>query len=467
MCRILLITSRSPFPPINGGRQRTYHLHRALSTYGKVDTILVGDVGPIEGDGGAAIRERFGIVAHRRPQPRGKRGLWRLARPLAPGLIDRLAHNLGRRAIEYGPDPSVAPMVRQTIAAGNYDILVTKYLTTAAQSGALGYAPHVVDLDDLDTQVFQSRLQAPGVPGWKRAAYRFRIRQLERVATPCLRRCSHVWVSAEEDRAALEADRSSVLPNIPYRPVTLPHGRASAPVTLPYGRASALVTLPYGRASALVTLPYGRASASESLPSAPLPDRPESRAIVFVGSMSHRENVRAVEWFLKEVWPAVHRAEPQTVFRIVGSGMADRLRAAWSAVPGTDVLGYVDDLAGVYDACAFTVAPFFEGGGSKIKVLESLSYGRTVIATPHATRGYGQALRHGEALWLAGGAEAFYVGCLVLLRKIDLRAALARYGHEVVSRQFCYPVFEGIVHRTLEQFVGRGPIRTRPAAEFI
>ena len=64
-----------------------------------------------------------------------------------------------------------------------------------------------------------------------------------------------------------------------------------------------------------------------------------------------------------------------------------------AALPNVEVSGFVQDLPPVYERAAFTVAPIYWGGGTKIKVLESLAYGRTCVASATTCSHTGSASR--------------------------------------------------------------------------
>jgi glycosyltransferase involved in cell wall biosynthesis len=68
------------------------------------------------------------------------------------------------------------------------------------------------------------------------------------------------------------------------------------------------------------------------------------------------------------------------------------LRREWQAVGGVEVLGHVEDLAAVYAKSRAVVVPMYDGGGTKIKVLEALAHNRCVLLTRYAHRGYEHTL---------------------------------------------------------------------------
>ena len=72
------------------------------------------------------------------------------------------------------------------------------------------------------------------------------------------------------------------------------------------------------------------------------------------------------------------------------------LRDRLSAHEGVDVLGLVADLPATLAAARVVVVPIWEGGGTRLKVLEALAAGRAVVSTALGASGIGfQDGRHG------------------------------------------------------------------------
>lgn len=118
-------------------------------------------------------------------------------------------------------------------------------------------------------------------------------------------------------------------------------------------------------------------------------ERPAGAAdevVRFVGSLDVRMNTDALAWFVDEVWPAVYERRPDAAFEVVGRNPTELVREL-GAAPGVRIRGEVDSVVPWYESSALTVAPFRFGGGSKLKVLESLSMRRPVVSTPVGTVG--------------------------------------------------------------------------------
>lgn len=73
-----------------------------------------------------------------------------------------------------------------------------------------------------------------------------------------------------------------------------------------------------------------------------------NRYIFTVGLMSYRPNYEGVDSFLMKIWPQVHSLYPALKYKVVGKGLPDRYAQKWLAIPGVQVLGFVDDIRSVY-----------------------------------------------------------------------------------------------------------------------
>ena len=101
----------------------------------------------------------------------------------------------------------------------------------------------------------------------------------------------------------------------------------------------------------------------------------EDRALFF-GHFGYEANRRGVERFLDDGWPAsCGRARPNARLAIAGGGIDDALRARFTR-DGVDVLGLVADLPAVIATARAVIVPIWEGGGTRLKVLEALAAGR-------------------------------------------------------------------------------------------
>ena len=158
----------------------------------------------------------------------------------------------------------------------------------------------------------------------------------------------------------------------------------------------------------------------------------ERSGVAFVGGFAHQPNVDAVEYFLSEVWPLVHRANPDITFRVIGSNLPRTLSDR--QVEGVTFVGYVEDLEVELSRAIATVAPLRYGAGAKGKLVSSLGYGTPAVVSAIAAEGMG--LEHGHNVIIAETPESYVSSILDLHRDEVLWTRLSRGGLELIRRDY-------------------------------
>ena len=124
----------------------------------------------------------------------------------------------------------------------------------------------------------------------------------------------------------------------------------------------------------------------------------ERHGIAFIGNYLHEPNLDAVRHFVHEIWPVFHAAVPSAELILGGAQMpveVERLEAS----EGVRTIGYIEDLASLFNRIRLTVAPLRYGAGAKGKVVSSLCHGVPVVASPVAAEG--MSLKDGRDILVA------------------------------------------------------------------
>jgi glycosyltransferase involved in cell wall biosynthesis len=292
-----------------------------------------------------------------------------------------------------------------------YDLVVGRYLLPTLKTGCLGSTPALLDIDDIDSHVYRERLKQPGLSFARRVANWWQAFQITRLLPSRLRLFERIWVCQDDESVVGAIPNRVYLPNIPFY---LPEP-CEAPAS------------------------------------------PASRTILFVGSFYHLPNEPAVDFFVNEVWPILHRRDSSLRFQIVGSNLQPHLRERWQKQPGVEAAGFVEDLSAAYRDALFSVVPLQSVTGTNIKVIEALAHERTCVVTPAAQAGYAAQLRHDESVLVASSPAAFAAACQRLIDQPALRAELGRHGRAVVERDFSYARFSSTVRETVESVLS--PVR--------
>jgi glycosyltransferase involved in cell wall biosynthesis len=102
--------------------------------------------------------------------------------------------------------------------------------------------------------------------------------------------------------------------------------------------------------------------------------------LLFTGSAFYA-NIEAAQWLVDELMPCTG-----AFLTIAGNGM-NQFKSKWEK-ENIRVVGFVSDMADVYNEADIVLAPLFKGGGMKLKIAEALMFGKPVIGSKEAWQGY-------------------------------------------------------------------------------
>lgn len=168
--------------------------------------------------------------------------------------------------------------------------------------------------------------------------------------------------------------------------------------------------------------------------------RPRQRhtTVLFVGLLSYPPNHFGLDQFIKHSWPNVLEEVPDVRLKVVGAKLPKRFARKWSRVANVDVCGYVPSLDDVYADVDFCISPVSVGSGTHIKVLESLSRGKTMVVSTRSHRGFEETLKDGESLLVARDFKDFARKVCDLVKDVPLRERLSQMGRSIVEQSFTY-----------------------------
>ncbi len=180
---------------------------------------------------------------------------------------------------------------------------------------------------------------------------------------------------------------------------------------------------------------------------------PGGKVIGFFGNLSWGANSDAVIWFANRVLPIVWKEHPDATFRIIGPGSGqlplqtdDRRIVRSGPVPQPQIS---EAMKGV----TVGVVPVISGTGVRLKLLEMLSMGIPVVATPLGS--LGTRCVHREHLLIAKDPDSFASAVSLLLSDETLRQSLSQAGAEIAPTHAWESFYPSIV-RLLEEVAGRG-----------
>lgn len=168
----------------------------------------------------------------------------------------------------------------------------------------------------------------------------------------------------------------------------------------------------------------------------PACERPNS--LVFAGGMSQYPNASAMLFFADKVWPALKRRLPGVTMDVLGGNPPKRLLALAARDTDFKVHGFVPDVRPFVSSSAVYVCPIMDGGGTKLKILDALAMGKSIVAHPVACEGI--EVRDGRDVVFARDAEDFVQNIEALLNSNDRRRALSYNARILAESSYAYSI---------------------------
>jgi len=106
----------------------------------------------------------------------------------------------------------------------------------------------------------------------------------------------------------------------------------------------------------------------------------------YIGSFSHPPNLSAVKYFFDNLAPLLDQNIINYKFYLAGNNDPEFIKKNFS-IPNLINLGQVKEVADFYQKIDCLITPIFSASGSRIKILEALSFGIPVISSPIGAEG--------------------------------------------------------------------------------
>ncbi len=396
--KILFLSRWFPYPPDNGSKIRIFNLLKALACQHEIELISFTS--------NAISPEQLAILGQycRRIQ---------LApyRPFQPGRLKALLGFVSTRprSVIDTFNPDLQRLVEQVSRQDSFDMVIASQIDMAPY--ALGLPGSVKILEELElTGLFEEFARAgqpfrklrSGLTWWKLSAY---VHRLLSTFDGC------TVVSAGE----------------------LAQVRRVAP------GGTSLAVIPNGVDIGHYANSFGR---------------PAIDTLIYAGALTYGPNFDAIKFFLGEILPLIRRERPQVELRITGRAEQAQVKnLPLSPNNGVIFTGYLDDIRPAIANSWVSIVPLRIGGGTRLKILESLALGTPVIATCKGAEGL--ELVPGRDLLIADEPAEFAAAVLHLLQDPDLRATLSHNGRQAVEARHDWRMIGQHFNDFIEQ-VARG-----------
>jgi glycosyltransferase involved in cell wall biosynthesis len=155
------------------------------------------------------------------------------------------------------------------------------------------------------------------------------------------------------------------------------------------------------------------------------------RRIVFHSSLESFNQQDALHSLRENILPRVRRRFGDLRLSVISARCPAELREQLQSDPDVEFLGAVDDPRPILRSAALAVLPLRLGRGSRSRLIQLLSMGVPVVATPLATAGLDIA--SGDGVLLAKEEAAFADAMLQVLEDSSLRRDLSARGRSLAE----------------------------------
>ena len=374
---ILFLSAWFPIPTDNGAKQRVYHLLKAVAKSHEVTFISFAfeTARPEMAEKALSFCKQVRIVE---------------CSPFVRSRSEQLGRFISLQSIVDQPIPEMATLVKQTLEQNEFDVIVCSTTVMAAYVSDVDGLPKVIDIDNslLRTNEFRAA-RAASFP----ARIAARVSQQKRI-----------WYER------------SFLPKFELLTVTSPLDKD---VTRRYvGERPRIEVIPNG-----VDTEYLRPSRTER----------NGNILIFTGSLTYDVNYEAMQYFLRDIYPAVKSKVADVELVITGSYEGVDLTGL-ELDDSVCLTGYVADVRKYVQEADVAIAPILSGGGTRLKVLEAMALGTALVATPKAAEGL--TLADGVNILIAEDAQAFGNAVVRFLNQPELAVEIATAARELIERHF-------------------------------
>lgn len=378
----LVIAPFSPYPLVFGGAIRLYHLLKMFAQVSDV-TLLAYRSWSEDGDNIGDLRTFCDdvILIDANPVHTQKKSLLQLRSLLSPRTFQYYAH--------YSPQFQRA--LDMLVARKRFDCIVTDFSQMAYFSYAATPALKILDLHNIEHELLQRR--ADTETQWiKKAALAIEAKKFGRDELRLCQQFDLVFAPSEREQRQLQALIA------PTRVESLPNS---------------------------INTEYFAYN----------PSFPTANEITFIGTTHVDANRDGLCYFMAEIFPLIERAVPDVHFTIVGGDPPADIRA-FGQRPNVDVTGYVKDVRTYMARAKALVVPLRTGGGTRLKVLEGLSFGVPTVSTSLGSEGI--SVTDGQDILLADTPEQFAQQVVTLLSNQQLQRRLSAHGRVLVEQEYSW-----------------------------
>lgn len=159
--------------------------------------------------------------------------------------------------------------------------------------------------------------------------------------------------------------------------------------------------------------------------------------ILFVGTLNYAPNEQGIKWFIEEAWgPIKEILKPKQIeptLTVVGKNPTSWMREMRHD-DSIFIYGNVESVNPFYSRATLVICPIFQGGGTRIKILEAFSHSRAVVSTTLGAEGI-EAIDN-EHILIANTATEFIATITNLIQNTRKTTSIEKKAFELFNEKY-------------------------------
>ena len=380
--KILIVTTKSPYPLFEGRALRTYNLIKQAALHHEIHLLSFVQT-PEDLEGIEHMRSICKVVEYEKLYFDGAKT------QILQDAICELFSRAPLPVVKYRTAGMRAKM-RKLMQTHQYDLVHLDMLHLADYMDLCGNTPVALIEHNVEHVILDRRADNETRP-LHRAYLRYQAAKLKSYEGRACQRAQHVVAVSELDAQQLRD----------------------------LGPGARVTSVPNG-----VDTEYFRTSQT--------PRKPTS--LVFVGGFTWFPNLDAITYFCEDILPKLLKTIPDIQLTVIGKQPDTPVAQEIAKHPNVKLAGLVEDIRPDVDAAAAYIVPLRIGGGTRLKILDALSMSKAIISTSVGCEGLD--VEDGKTIVIADTPDAFVQAIVKVLADPAWADTIGQQGRQLVESRY-------------------------------
>lgn len=157
-------------------------------------------------------------------------------------------------------------------------------------------------------------------------------------------------------------------------------------------------------------------------------------SILFCGSLDYPPNKNGLIWFYHQVWPKLKKSVENITLTVIGRNGQDKAYDLLKEDLQINFIGEVEVVAPYYLESHIAIVPLLEGSGTRLKILEAMSFGVPVISTRKGAEGINYTDKHN--IIIIDNHKLFADGIIYYLSQLEELKIISENGKLLIKKNY-------------------------------